>query len=523
MHWKRWVMTVAVAIPVAMGAQQLEIKTKLGKLEGKVDTSASKPVRAFLGIPYAAPPVGPLRWHEPVPPAKWKESRQTKEFGSRCMQPAIFNDMVFRDPGVSEDCLTLNVWTPVPDAKAKLPVMVWIYGGGFVAGSTSERRQDGAQLATNGVIVVTMNYRLGAFGFLATKDLAADSKRGSAGNYGLMDQTMALYWVKENIALFGGDPNNVTLFGESAGSYSVSAQMASPLAKGLFQRAIGESGGALYGTGGVSFKPLETVEDQDAAWAQANLGTNALGELRGKTAEEVMAAQMKKDAKGETTHFGGVVDGYFLPEPVPAIYAAGKQNDVPLLAGWNRDEGGVDPKMTVAGLKTEIAKQFPEHISTISALYTASSDAEAVRAAADLAGDRFIAYSTWKWIDTQTKTGKQPVYRYRFDVVVPADPNHPSGLAAYHSGEIPYVFGNLDLLTSFGYQWGPDDKAASAQMQKYWTNFAKTGDPNGDGLAKWPVYSEAGGWQVMHLGAEPGARADESRARELFLDSLWGK
>lgn len=517
-------------------AQELVVKTKLGKVEGKMDGAGPTPVRAFLGIPFAAPPVGPLRWKEPMPPAKWKGVRAGKEFGSRCMQPAIYNDMVFRDPGVSEDCLTLNIWTPAEsggkkgklpfagkDKMSLLPVMVWIYGGGYLAGSTSERRQDGARLAANGVLVVTMNYRLGIFGFFATKELAAENKHGAAGDYGLLDQTAALRWVKEYIADFGGDPGKVTLFGESAGSFSVSAQMASPLAKGLFQRAIGESGGALYGSGGPSFKALDQTEQRDTDWAKTTLGASTLPELRAMTAQQLLEAETKKNAAGQELRMGGDIDGYFLPEPVTAIYAAGRQNDVPLLAGWNRDEGGVDPKMTVAGFQAEVAKQFPDHTGSIAALYPASTDAEAVRAAADLAGDRFIAYSTWKWIEAQTKTGKQPVYRYRFDVVVPADPNHPGGLAAYHSGEIPYVFGNLDLLSSFGYGWGPDDRQASALIQKYWTNFAKTGDPNGEGLVKWPVYSQAGGWIVMHLGAEPGARADENRARELFLDGLWGK
>ena len=534
MIWKRvglWIGTVLLS-SAGLAGQQLEVKLKTGKVAGKVDGPVTAPVRAFLGIPYAAPPVGPLRWHEPVPAAKWKGVRQAKAFGSRCMQPAVNADMVFRDPGLSEDCLTLNVWTSAKSMRdrkdrdsrnIKLPVMVWIYGGGFLSGSTSERRQDGAMLASKGVVVVTMNYRMGIFGFMATKELAADSGHGSAGDYGLLDQTAALRWVKENIEAFGGDPNNVTLFGESAGSFSVSAQMASPLAKGLFQRAIGESGGALYGSGGPSFKPLDVVEERDASWAEQTLGVKTLAEMRAIPADKLLDAQMKKDDNGETIRFGADVDGYFLPEPVASIYATGKQNDVPLLAGWNRDEGGLDPKMTVAVLAAETAKQFPDHAAVVTALYGATDDREAVRAAADLAGDRFIAYSTWKWIEAQTKTGKQPVYRYRFDVVVPADPNHLGGVAAYHSGEIPYVFGNLELLSSFGYGWRDEDRQASDIMQRYWLNFAKSGDPNGEGLAKWPAYSMATGWMVMHLGSEPGARADEHRARYVFLDEIWAK
>ena len=219
------------------------IKTDQGKVQGKM--SADGQARDFLGIPFAAPPVGPLRWKPPQPAAKWKGVRQATSFGSRCMQQEHFDDMVFRDPGESEDCLTLNVWAPAAKSKGKLPVMVWIFGGGFAGGGTSEPRQDGEHLTRKGVLVVSMNYRLGIFGFFATRELAAEDPHHAAGNYGLMDELAAMQWVRRNIAAFGGDPDNVTIFGESAGSFAVSAQMASPLAKGLFAHAIGESGGSV--------------------------------------------------------------------------------------------------------------------------------------------------------------------------------------------------------------------------------------------------------------------------------------
>ena len=497
--------------------KNLRIKTKQGKIEGKAEGA----VRTFLGIPFAAPPVGPLRWKPPVPAAKWKGVRQATEFGSHCMQPQLYADMVFRDPGPSEDCLTLNVWTPAGDKNAKLPVMVWVYGGGYIAGGTSEARQDGANLAKNGVVVVSMNYRLGIFGFFADAELAKESDQGAAGNYGLMDQTAALRWVKDNIAAFGGDPSNVTLFGESAGSFSVSTQMASPLARGLFQRAIGESGGAFSKTG-LTYMPLKEIEQEDAAFAQASLGTDKLEQLRAIPAQKLMEAAFKRPEPGSSpVRFWPDVDGYLLPESVPAIFAAGKQNDVPLLAGWNRDEGGVAPKTTVASFRTEVEKQFAENAQEVLKAYPATDDAQAVRSAADLAGDRFIAFSTWKWIEAQATTGKQPIYRYRFDLAPPADPNHPGGLAAYHSSEIPYVFGNLDLLP--GFAWRPEDRALSQQMQKYWTNFARTGDPNGGDLAKWPVYAAATGWQVLHLQPQPVAEPDQNRQRDLLLDRIWSK
>jgi len=482
-----------------------------GKQEG--------PVRAFLGIPYATPPVDQLRWRPPMPPARWRGVRPATEFGSHCMQPTIYQDMIFRDPGISEDCLTLNVWTPATARTASLPVMVWIYGGGYLAGGTSEPRQDGAQLASNGVVVVSMNYRLGIFGFFAHPGLAAESGNKASGNYGLMDQTAALAWVRQNIAAFGGDPDKVTLFGESAGAFSVSAQMASPLARGLFQRAIGESGGALK-SATLPFPALKAAEQRDAAFAHELLAMDSIDLMRAIPAQELMEESAKKNSRGETTRFGPDIDGYFLPESVSAIFAAGKQNDVPLLAGWNRDEGGIDTKMTVNDFQAEVAARFGDKTAEVLRAFPAGDDAEAVRAAADLAADRFIAFSTWSWLEAQTKTGKQPVYRYRFDLAPPPDPNHKQGDVSYHSGEIPYVFGDLDLL--HGFAWRPEDREMSREIHRYWTNFAKTGDPNGDGLTKWPVYNAATGWQVMHLQPQPVVEPDKDRPRELLLDSIWG-
>ena len=489
----------------------LVVKTKTGKVAGKADG----PVRVFLGIPFAAPPVGPLRWKPPMPAAKWKGVRQATEFGSHCMQPTIYKDMIFRDPGISEDCLTLNIWTPAANTKANLPVMVWIYGGGFLAGGTSEPRQDGANLAKNGVVVVSMNYRLGIFGFFAHPELTAESPNKASGNYGLMDQTAAMRWVHDNIAAFGGDPAKVTIFGESAGSFSVSWQMASPLAKGLFVRAIGESGGA-FASAGLPAKPLTEAEVQDADFAKTVLSATTLAQLRALPAQQLMEAKTPPGMR-----FSAIVDGYFVPEPIATIFANKKQNDVSLIAGWNRDEGGVLDKTTVDSFKADAEKQFGAQSDEFLKLFPATTDAEAVRSASDLAAAHFIAFSTWKWLEAAVADGTQPVYRYRFDLVTPADPNHPGGIAAYHSSEIPYVFGALDLMK--GYAWRPEDYKTSELIQKYWTNFAKTGDPNGDGLAKWPTYKSDSGWEVMHLSPEPEAQADPHRERYLFLDKVWGK
>src|SRR5271165_846755 len=511
------ITALALALP-AQASNPLVIKTDQGKVQGK--RSADGQTLEFLGIPFAAPPVGPLRWKPPQPAAKWKGVRQATSFGSRCMQQEHFDDMVFRDPGESEDCLTLNVWAPAAKPKGKLPVMVWIFGGGFAGGGTSEPRQDGEHLTRKGVLVVSMNYRLGIFGFFATQELSAEDPHHAAGNYGLMDELACLQWVRRNIAAFGGDPNNVTIFGESAGSFAVSAQMASPLAKGLFQKAIGESGGAFF-SGGLAFEPLAVREEKDAKAASAKLGVSTLAELRAIPAEKLLEAFAPPKSRG--FDFDADVDGYFLPEPVPAIFAAGKQNDVPLLAGWNHDEGSFEieslpQKPTADTLKAYAQKDIGDNAAEFLKLYPADTPEQALRSALDFAGDRFIAFSTWAWIEAQTKTGKQPVYRYRFDLG-PPNPKGPS--MAYHSAEIEYVFGQLDSKAEVA--WRPEDRALSAEMQKYWANFARSGDPNGPGLPKWPGYSAADGWEMMFLDAKSAARKDELRERYLFLAGEWEK
>jgi len=480
-------------------------------------------VHAFLGIPYAAPPVGDLRWKPPAAAAKWSGVRKATEFGAHCMQGKVFGDMNFRDAGGSEDCLFLNVWVPAKAAGAKLPVMVWIYGGGFAAGSTSEARQDGTHLAQQGVIVVSMNYRLGVFGFFVHPELAKESGHNAAGNYGLLDQVAALRWVQDNIAAFGGDPGNVTIFGESAGSFSVSAQMASPLSKGLFQKAIGESGGAFF-SGGLSFEPLSVREEKDVKAVSAKLGLSTLAELRAVPAQKLLDAFAPPQSQG--FDFDPDVDGYFLPEPVPTIFAEGKQSDVPLLAGWNHDEGSFEivfnpQKPTADSIKANAQKDFGDKAAEFLRLYPADTDERVLRSAQDFAGDRFIAFSTWEWMESQAKTGKQTIYRYRFDLGPPSsNPNAPK-LGAYHSAEIEYVFGQLD--SKAGVPWRAEDRQLSEAMQKYWANFAKNGDPNGPGLPKWPAYSAGEGWPVMFLDAQSGAHKDDMRDRYLFLVGAWAK
>ena len=510
-----------LALVTAARADNLTIKTDKGKVHGKL--SADGQVRIFLGVPYAAPPVGPLRWKPPQPEAKWKGVRDATNFGYRCMQPQIYSDMHFRDPGESEDCLTLNVWTPAKNKKANLPVMVWIYGGGYIAGTTSEPRQDGEHLATKGVVVVSMNYRLGVFGFFVHADLAAESPEHASGNYGLMDQTAALRWVQQNIRAFGGNPANVTLFGESAGSFSVSAQMASPLAQGLFEHAIGESGAA-FSRRGLTFKTLADREKSDSAWAEAALGTSDLTALRAMSAQDIMQKMAAAKVPGRSP--GPDVDGYFLPESVPQIYAEGKQAHIPLLAGWNRDEpsGLVAryPKPATPEIFQATAqKSFGDRADEFLKLYPASTDEEAIRSTIDFAGDTFIAYGTWAWLEAQVKTGGQPVYRYHFERPAPADQYHAAGSGAFHSDEIEYVFGTLDSRTDA--HWQPEDYKLSDLVETYWTNFAKTGNPNGGDAPNWPQYDAADNWQIMHLDVDSHAGPDPYRERYLFLQSVWSK
>ena len=511
-------VAVTLAMSVAWAASSApQVKTLAGVVEGKDDGT----VRAFLGIPYAQPPVGDLRWKAPVPAAKWEGVRKATEFGQHCLQGNPFGDMVTRDPGGSEDCLSLNVWVPSNPSSKKLAVMVWIYGGGFVAGTTSEGRQDGLRLAQQGVIVVSMNYRLNMFGFLVHPELAKESGHGSSGNYGLMDQLLALHWVHNNIAAFGGDPDNVTIFGESAGSFSVSAQMASPLAKGLFNKAIGESGAA-FSRSGLSFESVAIREEKDTKLVKEKLGVSTLAELRALPAQKLLDIFGK--AGPDAFAFGPNIDGHFLPEPPSAIFGAGKQNDVPLLAGWNKDEGSYElgsEKPTAESMKAMAEKDFGGKAPEFLKLYPTGTPEKTMRSATDYAGDTFIAFSTWAWIEAQSKTGKHAIYRYRFDMAPPASDANAPKMGAYHSAEIEYVFGQLD--SKAGVPWRAEDRALSEQMMKYWSNFAKNGDPNGPGLPKWPKYVSADGWPVMFLSDKPEAHKDNLRDRYLFLESAWKK
>jgi para-nitrobenzyl esterase len=511
---------------VALGAAaSAQVRTDSGAVEGTV--SADGKIQVFKGIPYAAPPVGPLRWKEPQPVAPWQGTRKAVEFGSRCMQGHIYDDMAFRDPGPSEDCLYLNVWTPKDSANAKLPVMVWVHGGGFQAGATSEGRQDGENLAHKGVVVVSMNYRLGIFGFFSHPELTKESPHHASGNYGLLDQAAALQWVHNNIAAFGGDPSNVTIFGESAGSFSACAQMASPLSKNLIAKAIGESGAFFSRT--LPAHSLAESEKNGAEFAQENNATT-LEQLRAIPAAQLLEAAMKKQGG---FRFDPNVDGYFFPEIPAEIYAKGEQAHVPLLAGWNHDEGNYhgffaqDPA-TKENYVTRINEMFHGQSAEVLKVFPAGNEDQAKVSAGQIATANFIGYSTWKWIEMQVKLGAVPVYRYEFDQAPPIlmrGPMGADGPTAYHSAEIEYVFGDLDFKKVDGkpVAWTAVDRKLAEQMGSYWTNFAKIGDPNGPGLPKWPQYDGADRYQTMHLNAKPQASPDSQHAQYTALDKVYGQ
>jgi para-nitrobenzyl esterase len=477
------------------------VKTTAGSLAGRVEGG----VAAFRGIPFAQAPVGALRWQPPRPQARWKGVRDAGGFGARCMQLPLFADMVFRSSGVSEDCLTLNVWSPANSPGAnppgankrgeKLPVLVYFYGGGLVAGDGSEPRYDGAAMARLGIVALTVNYRLGAFGFLAHPDLTTESPHKASGNYGLMDQAAALRWVRENIAAFG------------------SAQMASPLASHLIAGAIGESGALL----GLSALPGLKEAESFGARLGEQLGGLGLAQLRALPATTLLDATARPDAP----RFGVIVDGYVLPRPPAAIYASGQQAKVPLLAGWNSAEGSAQGLLGAAPPTEENFK------AALGRLYGGRGEAArqayagpVEQAARELASDRFIGFGTWRWIDLHARTSGQPAWRYYYTHPRPvpkAGGVAPTG--AGHSVEIEYVMGNLD--GNGAYAWTSEDRAVSRQVQAYFANFVKTGNPNGAGLPQWPALGRQGagsGTPLMALNVQSEAVEASDGAHHAFHD-----
>ena len=492
-------------------------------------------VRSFRGIPYASPPLRDLRWKPPQPLAPWTGVLRADRFQYQCMQACQFGDMMFRSAGQSEDCLYLNVWTPpAASANAALPVLFYIYGGGWVAGDGSEPRYDGESMAKRGIVVVTLSHRLGIFGWFSHPELTKESEADASGNYGMMDQASALRWVHDNIAAFGGDPQMVTIAGESAGSFAVSAQMASPMSRGLFARAIGESG-AHFGTA-LQLRPRAATEKDGLAFGEA-VGATTLAALRALSATELL------DASGRAglPRFEPNIDGAFFLKPPAEIYAVGEQAKVPLLAGRNSEEmtghALLPEDPTPEKARAVLVQQFGDQAAEAEKFYPLGSAEQVTQSLTDLASDRFLGYSTWKWIEEHARTSGRPVYRYLYAHPRPAPvdsgaaAHHAGGIVrngpgaapaplptgAVHSAEIEYALGNLSRNPVFA--WTPDDYEVSETMQGYFANFIKTGDPNGAGLPKWPSGAVTnGGAQRIRIDMKTRAEA-EPRGRYLFLDS----
>lgn len=514
------------------GTNAPRVKIMNGMLEGTDESG----IQVFKGIPFAAPPVGNLRWREPQPVQAWTGVRKADKFGPRAMQAPIFGDMNFRSDGVGENCLYLNVWTPAKTANERLPVLVYFYGGGFVAGDGSEPRYDGESMARSGIVSVTVNYRLGVFGFMAHPELTKESPHHASGNYGLLDQAAALQWVQQNIAAFGGDPKKITIAGESAGSVSVSAQLASPLSKNSIAGAIGESG-SLLGT--LPAVPLDSAEKTGVRFAKS-IGVASLAELRALPADKLLEASMKPNP----FRFSITTDGYFFPKNPYDIYKAGEQARVPLLVGWNSQEMDYHALLgqelpTVANYTKAVQKLYGEQASNALNLYKAATDADVEQAATDLAGDRFIGFSTWKWSDLHSKTSGQPVYRYLYARPRPQmrpemgnataglaggvikdsaanAPKPPAARGAVHSAEIEYALGNLP--TNRVYDWQPEDYKVSEILQTFFANFIKTGNPNGLGVPMWRAIDPNKAVDVMHINVNTRSVQEKNSERYLFLD-----
>jgi para-nitrobenzyl esterase len=494
----RFIGVAAVAAVVLCGsAGAAPVKTEGGLVEGTVQDG----IAVYKGVPFAAPPVGDLRWRAPGPVVAWSGVKKSDAYAPACEQDESLNAFIgFPVLPLSEDCLYLNVWTPAKSPSERLPVMVWIYGGGFTGGATAFPTYDGASLAHKGVIVVSVAYRVGAFGFLAHPELDRESSAHASGTYGLMDQIAGLKWVKANVAAFGGDPGNVTIFGESAGGISVSMLAASPKAKGLFARAISESGGSFAATkqtgkeGGMNVPSLALAEKQGTEFV-AKLGAKSIAEARKVSADTIVKA-----AGPALGTFWPALDGDVLVDDQYRMYQAGNYNDVPVLIGTNADEGSLFVRSaTVASFTDSIRAGYGDHADSLLKVYPAADDKQALKSGRDVFRDTAFAWHTWAWARLQSGAGKSKVFVYYF-THRPPYPDNPlfKDAGASHGAEIAYVFGNQPAMEP----WSAADRQVSDALQTYWTNFARTGDPNGGGVPAWPAFAGSDP-QVMQLDAAP--------------------
>lgn len=536
-----FLLTIIISIHYCIFSQDnnaFAVQTKIqnGVIEGNYNTKTG--IQTYFGVPFAKPPIGNLRWKAPQPLENWAGVKETKKFGPRPMQKLVWGDMNSRSNGVSEDCLYLNIWSPANRNQKDLPVLFYIYGGGFIAGDGSEPRYDGEAMAKKGIVVVTANHRLNVFGFLSHPELSAEAPYKASGNYGLLDQAAALKWVKQNIAQFGGNPNKITIAGESAGSISVSYQMVSPLSKNLIAGAIGESGAGINPT----LAPVPLAEGEKAGKEFAKkAGANSIANLRKLSARDIY--EIYNESQG--SRFPVVIDNYFLPKTLPQIFAAKEQAQVPLLLGWNSAELPGQAFMqgkpyNEENFKSRIKAEYPTDYEEAMKLYPAGSEKEIELSATALAADRFISYSTWKWFDLHRNNSQQPVYRYLYSKLRPAlvdnsmtaglaggtskkDPNAapaPRAAGAPHACEIEYCMGNLDRIKEFA--WTPDDYKVSETMLNYFANFVKNGNPNATKLPEWTAAkADDATPPVMIIDVESRTEKAVNDARYEFMDRMY--
>jgi len=475
-------------VQAAKPADDSTIKIDSGMVSGLIVGDA-KDVRVFKGIPYAAPPIGDLRWKAPQPVKAWSGVRACTEFGHAEPQANTL-ELIYgmKLSPMSEDCLYLNVYTPVKHASEKLPVMVWIHGGGFILGEAAT--YDGENLARLGAVIVTINYRLGVFGFFAHPALAKQSEHGVSGNYGMLDQIAALKWVKRNVAAFGGDASRITIFGESAGGMSVAMLMSSPLSQGLFQRAIIESG--------VGFGPARHMSDIEKLGEHLcdSLGVakdaDPIAALRAVSADDLL----KRSGGPLGGGFGPAVDGWFLPDDPAVIFAAGKEHNVPLIIGSNHNEGTILLRAIMRNTQdyeNYVKRSFAAEADAVLKLYPASDEKDAMSIADRVFSDRIAAESQMFAESSARLNGKSHLYHFTKSSNTPRFAN----LGAYHGAEIPYVFGS----NRGGYSFDEADQRLAKTMSNYWVRFAATGDPNQGGLPEWPKVV-GGSAKYMDFGAE---------------------
>jgi para-nitrobenzyl esterase len=515
MRWK-WTLAFAASLLLGLHGAYAEdagvaVQIDSGPLLGKFQLNTA--VRAFLGVPFAAPPVGDLRWKPPQPVAAWQTARPATSYAAQCMQSGRSKTSVYYeyagDQPSSEDCLFLNVWTPSETRDGKLPVMVWIYGGGFQQGSAANPVFDGARLAARGVVVVSVNYRVGIFGFMAHPELSAESPQHASGNYGLLDLVAGLQWVQRNAAAFGGDPENVTIFGQSAGAGAVTYLFASPMGRGLFAHGISES--------------LGFVNKTMSGLADAEKGGTALGE---KLSAPTLARlrQVPADKLLETkVAMSPIIDGAFLPANPYAIFTEGKEAPMPLLTGWNADEGATFPHAkTLAAYQDWVHKKYPDVADRLLELYPARTDDEARTANKGIVRDSLFAWGPWSAARLHARNGYS-AYLYHFSHPQPLrasagydEIDTASGLGTFHSSQYPYIFGTLDVLNR---DWTHADRMLSDTLQSYWVAFAYSGSPNAPGLVRWPLVNEAAE-TTMFLGDKTGPGAVPNLDRLKLFDGL---